>query len=352
LREFSKIPNLEVDLITSSVDEKYHTEKMGDNIVIHKLPIGKNPKNLHFQSQKDLLVYFWKAYFFAKKLAKEKRYDLSHSFFTVPCGFISYLLKKRFKIPYIISLRGSDVPGYSERFSALYGILKPLVRKIWSRASFVISNSQGLKDLAIKTNPSQEIGLIFNGIDTNEFKPSNELKNDFKILCVSRITERKGIKYLIEAINYLPENIQLEIVGNGDRKEELENLVETLNIKKRVSFLGLVNHSDLPKIYQSASVFILPSLNEGMSNTMLEALASGLPIIATNTGGTKELVEDGKNGFIIKMKDAKDIAEKINLILNNKDLQSKMSTESRKIAEDLSWKKVAEEYYKLYNETK
>lgn len=350
LQEFSKIPDLEIDLITSSIDNKYHLEKIGDKIKIHKLPVGKNESNLHFQSQKDLLVYSWKAYFFAKKLIQNGNYDLSHSFFTVPCGFISYLFKKRFKLPYIVSLRGSDVPGYSERFTTLYVILKPLVRNIWSNASLVISNSQGLKDLAIKTNRSQEISIIFNGIDTEQFKPGENQENEFKILCVSRITKRKGIKYLIDAMEILPKNIALEIIGEGDEKERLEKQVKNLKLENRIKFLGLLNHDSLPKIYQSASIFVLPSLNEGMSNTILEALASGLPIIATDTGGTKELVKNGENGFIVKMKDAKDIAEKINILLNNQELQKTMSQESRKIAENLSWKKVSQDYFNKYKE--
>ncbi|MCX6763204.1 MAG: glycosyltransferase family 4 protein [Candidatus Moranbacteria bacterium] len=356
LKELSKITDLEIDLITSSPDEKYREEKIGDNIRIYKLPIGKNEKNLHFQSQKDLLVYAWKAYFFARKLIRRlaeenTKYDLSHSFFGVPCGFISYCLKRRFKIPYIVSLRGADVPGYSERFPAIYFILKPLIRRIWSNADFVVSNSQGLKDLAIKTNCRQEIGIIPNGIDTSQFKPHLEASlpsNDFKILCVSRITERKGIKYLIEAMKYLPEIITLEIVGEGNEKEKLEKLAENLKLKNRIKFLGLISHEKLPEIYQSAYVFVLPSLNEGMSNTILEALAAGLPIIATDTGGTKELLRDGENGFIIQMKNAKNIAEKIEKLMADDTLRKNMSLVSRKKAESLSWKNVADKYLSLY----
>ncbi|KKP69849.1 MAG: Glycosyltransferase, partial [Candidatus Moranbacteria bacterium GW2011_GWE2_35_164] len=89
LREFSKITDLEVDLITSSINEKYSVEKIGGNITIYKVPIGKNSNNLHFQSQKDLIVYAWRALILANKLIKKNKYDLTHSFFTVPCGAIS-----------------------------------------------------------------------------------------------------------------------------------------------------------------------------------------------------------------------------------------------------------------------
>lgn len=353
-REYAKIPELEIDLVTSSVDENYHLEKIGERIRIHRLPIGKNEKNLHFQSQKDLLVYAWRAFWFSRKLIKGGQYDLSHSFFTVPCGFLSLLLKWQYKLPFVISLRGSDVPGYSERFRAIYGLLRPLIRLIWSNAASVVSNSQGLKILALKSSPKQEIGVIFNGIAIDEFRPISEGSPEngfFTVLCVSRITERKGIKYLIEAVAQLvPKypNVKLQIAGEGDKLEELEKETRDRDLRDKVEFLGRVAHADLVKIYQGADVFVLPSLNEGMSNTMLEALSSGLPLVATDTGGTKELLNDGENGFIVKMKDADDIADKIEKLILNPDLKKKMGEASRQKAEGMSWEKVAKQYYELY----
>lgn len=357
LKEFAKVPDLEVELVTSSIDEKYHLEKVGENILIHRLPIGKNQKNLHFQSQKDLLVYFWKALGFTRKLLKSGKFDLTLAFFSVPCGFLAWILKRRFKLPYIVSLRGSDVPGYSERFTLLYRIITPLIKKIWKESAGVIANSQGLKDLARKTSPSQKIEIIPNGIDMRQFKPSlfdfaPEARKIWNILCVTRITPRKGVKYLIEAFNILSKkyaNLNLQIVGEGDEKNNLEKLVKKLGIEKQVHFVGLVPHEKLPAYYQSAGAYVLPSLNEGMSNSMLEALAAGLPLLATDTGGTQELVEDGINGFIIKMKNAEDIAEKLEILIKDENLRKKMGEESRKKAEGMRWENVAESYVKMIN---
>ena len=102
LQEYAKLPGLKVDLVTSSIDSEYHLERIGDNIVVHRLPIGKNKTNLHFQSQKELIVYSWKAYFFAWKLIRKNKYALTHSFFSVPCGFLSTVIKMQFGLPYII----------------------------------------------------------------------------------------------------------------------------------------------------------------------------------------------------------------------------------------------------------
>jgi L-malate glycosyltransferase len=358
LREFSRIPELEVDLVTSSADNNFHREKIGEKITVYKLPIGKGGKNLHFQTKKDIVVYCWKAYFFARKLARKNKYDLSHSFFTVPCGFLSFLFKRRRKLPYIVSLRGADVPGYSERFSLIYKFIKPLVRIIWKNASAVVANSQGLKELALKTKPNQKIEVIFNGVDTEYFKPAfRSLAPEEKEFIItpgaSRVTARKGIKYLIKAVDkLLPKypNILLKIIGEGSEKKNLEQLAENLGIKNKVAFLGRISHNETLKYYREADVFVLPSFNEGMSNAMLEALSCGLPIIATHTGGTEELVREGVNGFVVKEKNSRDLADKIKKIASDEDLRQKMAQESRNLAMEFSWKNVAQKYFKIYKE--
>ena len=111
LKELTKIKNLKIDLITSSTFS-FKKEKFSSNINIYYLNIGKNKRNLHFQTSKDLFFYSLRAYFFAKKLIKKNNYNLIHAWFGIPSGLIAFLLKK----PYIVSLRGSDVPFYNPRF--------------------------------------------------------------------------------------------------------------------------------------------------------------------------------------------------------------------------------------------
>lgn len=361
LQEFAKIPDLELDLVTSSIDGECHLEKNGEKIRVHRLPIGKNETNLHFQSQKDLLVYSWRAYIFSRKLIKNAKkanqpYNLTHSFFTVPCGFLSMLLKFEFKLPYIVSLRGSDVPYYSDRFTFIYKLITPLIKFIWKRAGQVISNSEGLRELAFRSVPRQEIGIIYNGINTDQFRPSVENKTQEKFFITpgaTRTTDRKGLNYLIEAIAKLAPKypqVYLKIVGDGNARGKLEQMVRDLKLEKNVEFMGIVPHDKILPYYQEAKLFVFPSLNEGMSNGMLEALASGLPLISTNTGGASELVKEGENGFIIKFKDAQDIADKVEKLILDEDLLKKMALASRALAEKMSWESVAQKYFEVYKQ--
>jgi glycosyltransferase involved in cell wall biosynthesis len=357
LKEFSKTPDLEVELVTSSIDGRYRRETLGERIVIHRLPIGKKAGNLHFQSQADLLAYSWRAYGFARRLLRERRFDVVHAFFAVPCGVLAWVLHKEFRVPYVVSLRGADVPGYSERFRWLYGLLRPLVRVVWRNAAEVIANSEGLRQLALETAPKQPISVIYNGVDTLQFSPADrqERAGDgvLRLLCVSRLTPRKGVGYLLEAVAMLKERygggkVRLSIAGEGDEKAALMRKAEELGIQDSVEFAGCVAHDDLPAMYRKADLFVLPSLNEGMSNTVLEAIASGLAVLATDTGGTKELVRDGENGFLVAMKDARDIADKAALFLERPELVRTMGEKSRQTAESMGWTQVAGAYKEAY----
>lgn len=358
LREYARIPDFEVHLVTSSVDESEHIISVAPNVTVHSIPVGKNGKNLHFQSAKDLLRYSWAGFWYANSLLQKERFDVTHAFFSVPCGFMAMILSLWYRVPYIISLRGADVPGYSERFTSLYLFLRPLIKSIWSHATRVIANSKGLRMLALQTNTRQRIDMIPNGIDIVEFKPDVARETDgiFRILCVSRITPRKGIRYLIEGFDLLkkrnPSKMELWIIGEGDELPELRKLVQNLGLHRSVKFFGRVAHEKLGSFYGLADVFVLPSLNEGMSNTMLEALASGLPIIATVTGGTEELVSDRENGLYIEKESPTDIALKLEIILTDEGLRKKMGEASRVRAEQMSWGSVAKQYVELYRHVK
>ena len=336
--------NLDVDLVTSS-SNIFETETIGNSVTIYKLPINK--KDIHYWTQREIIAYSWKARKFIKKLMEENEYDICHAFFSVPCGAIAYLFRD--KIPYIISLRGSDVPGFNDRFGFQYVFLKPIIKKVWRDAKAVVSNSQGLKELALKTSSSQEISVIYNGIDVSEFDPNFDKRDndEIKIVCVARLIERKGLKYLIEAIGELKDNnIKLIIVGEGNQEEELKKLAVELKISDSVDFKGYVSHDRISDLYKNCDVFVLPSLNEGMSNALLEAMGTGLPVIVTDTGGTQELI-DG-NGIIVPMGDSNAIAEAIRGLMDDPDTRMQMGMRSREIAEQMGWSAVSEAYLRLY----
>lgn len=345
LKEYANHPGIEVDLVTSSISDDC-IESLSDNIRIHRLDVKK--KRLHYWTEVEVLRFLFRAIPYVKALLKTKKFDLCHAFFGFPSGYVAYRFRK--ELPYIISLRGSDVPGFNERFSLQYVFLTPLFRKIWNSAKSVIANSGELRSLALKTTPELPIDIIYNGIDADEFKPGEKKRDPgLSILTVSRLIPRKGIDYLIRA---LPDVVRrfpdlcLSIAGEGNMDEDLKALAAGLGLENNISFEGRVEHDRLPALYGSADIFILPSFWEGMSNTVLEAMASGLPLVVTDTGGTAELVKD--NGIIIPKRDSKAISGALIKLIEDSDLRVKMGQESRSLALGLSWDKLALQYLDTY----
>ncbi len=341
LKEYAKDSTLQVDLVTSSVDS-FRTETFADNITIHYLDIGKKG-NLHYQSNKDLLTYSFKAYRYAKKLMREgAQYDLCHAFFGIPCGYIAMQLG----LPYIVSLRGSDVPFHNKRYYWLDRLIfQRLSRKVWHEATAVVANSQKLRELALRTSPDQDIQIIFNGVDINEFQARSERGNGstLKIIATGRLSKQKGHKYLIEAISDM-KDVGLCLVGDGDQKESLKLLAKRCG--SNVHFVGKVDHEDIKSLLQGSDIFVLPSLNEGMSNSLLEAMACGLPVITTDTGGSKELVRE--NGIVVPSKDVQKLREAIMQLKMDHVRREAMSKQSRTLAVEMGWEKTAQKYYELY----
>lgn len=355
LDEWQGDSSLEVHLVTSSITDHLEKIQLGNNIFVHRLSIGKNPHNLHHQSIGDLLRYSFRAWWYSRKLLRESAepYQVVLAFFGVPCGVIALLLKWEFELPFVLSLRGSDVPGYSQKYTWLYPLIRPIICLVWKEAKGVVPNSQGLLELAQKTSPQQRFTIIENGVDTKRFFPDAAKRPEQEFIITpgaSRVTERKGLNYLIEAVSLLapkyPE-LRLKIMGDGNARESLETLVRERGLTQQVTFLGRIPREETAVYYQEASLFVMPSLNEGMSNAMLEALASGLPIISTPTGGAVELIEEGKNGVIIPEKSAQAIAAAIEKFIQNKDFVTMYGTESRLRAERQGWDKVAVNFKEL-----
>jgi len=334
LKNLKNKSNLSVDLISASQNE-YKEKQFSSISRLLLLDIGKKGQNLHFQSIKDLIIFSWKSFFTAKKIAKD--YDLIVAWSGIPSGVLAYFLR----IPYIILLRGSDVPFYEKRWKYLdkfiFSWLSPI---IWKNAKKVIANSKGLRELALKTAPKQKIEIIENGVDTDFFCPKEHKNKIPIILSVGRLVERKNFASIIKASKNLDCKIQL--VGEGPEKENLKKLAEEFSVD--LELLGLKNKNELKKIYQKADIFVLPSKNEGMSNALLEALASGLPCIVSDTGGTSELISKNE-GIVLEENNSDCLKKHLKYLLENKKILTKMSKNARLKAEKMSWSEVAERFY-------
>jgi glycosyltransferase involved in cell wall biosynthesis len=355
LKSWVEDADMEVHLITSGTGEQYERIDLGGSVFVHRMPIGKDVSKLHSQSLRDIFWYSWRAWRFARNFIREennkkKPFDTTLAFFTVPCGFLAYLIERRFGIPFVVSLRGADVPGFSEKYDTFYLFAKPLVRFLWRHAQAVVPNSVGILELAQRTSPEQSMQIIENGVDTVTFTPAtHEIPNTpIVFLSTSRLTPRKGIHYLIEAfavaVKESPVPLMLHLIGEGEQKSALQARVAELGIDEQVKFIGRVEHDQLAVHYREAHVFVLPSKNEGMSNAALEALACGLPLVVSGTGGMQELVTDGENGYFIDPENTVTFARVLVDLAGSAEKIHILGKESRRRAEARGWQQVAAQF--------
>jgi len=351
---FKNIPDLTIDLISSSGSKNKEIDKFSENIRIIKYPVGK--KDIHHASNSELIKFTLKASFAGFRLHKKEKYDLVFVWSSVPSGFPAVLLRIFKKLPFIVRVGGPDIPGFEERYSFVYKIISPVIKFIWKKSEILITKCKTEKEMIKAINKKLEIKTIYNGVDTTKFKPSKEKNSSqsLKLICSARLIKRKGQYTLIDAVSNLKKEgvkIHVDLVGEGDEKEAYIKYAKEKEVAKQIMFSGYVPRKDMPKKYQEADIFVLPSYNEGMSNALLEAMACGLPVIVTDVGGTEELVDENI-GFVFKAGDSDTLTKIIKNEFQNKEKIDKLGQNSRKKAEQFNWRKIAEEYSKLFKTIK
>jgi len=329
----------EVHVITT-LDEGLPKENMEEGFYVHRVFWRK----IRFLG----IVSFWiKIFFVLKKINP----DIVHAQ-SIGIGISGFLANKILKKPYVAWGRGSEV--------YLPSTFKNTISKLVLRnADAVIALTQDMKNEMQKFCDC-DISVIPNGIDTERFENLSKedirkrlkIKEDEKIITfVGTLRPVKGLRYLIEAMKIVRDkdkNVRLVLVGDGEEREKLEKLVEKFGLKECVKFIGSVQNEEIPQYMVTSDVFVLPSLSEGFPNVVLDAIASGLPIVATKVGGLPEIIEDSKNGFLVKPKNPEQIAEKILLLIKDDELRKRISKANKGEAERYSWERVVQRLEEVY----
>jgi len=284
--------------------------------------------------------------------------DAMIAFFGVPSGMVVFLLQLWYRnIPYIVSLRGGDVPGFRPYDFALYHrIIAPILRLVWHRAAAVVANSQGLRALALAFDRKTPIQIIPNGVDIQRFAPETHARQwqPPRLLFVGRVVYQKGLDLLLEALAGLKsEPWQLTVVGDGSQRKPLQDQAQQLGIADRIQFAGWLSSEQLIPLYQQANLFVFPSRHEGMPNAVLEAMACGLPVIATKIAGNEELIVSGgeaisATGILVPPEDVSALRTALEKILTNAALRMEMGNAAwQRVGQEYQWRGVAEKYVAL-----
>jgi len=274
--------------------------------------------------------------------------DVIDAHYFYPDGVVASWLGKKFNIPVMVTARGSDINIIPNNKIAKRRIIKAL-HEIQASAAV----SQALADKMIKLAPKAKPPVVLrNGVDLDFFSSSAEKPelpfllngSDKLILSVGNLVELKGHHLVIEALSLL-DNAKLIIIGEGEEKNNLEKQVLELDLVDRVIFTGNLQQSELPGYYAIADVLVLASSREGMPNVLLESLACGTPVLATNVGGSPEVISEVCAGQLIFKRNSESIKDGL-LSLFARDNNSLQLT---KFVRKLGWREIIHKQYSVLN---
>lgn len=278
---------------------------------------------------------------------RRKQFDVVHAHWLIPQGIVHSF----FKTPYLVTGHGGDVTSLNQ------GILRKLKHRCLQRAGAVTAVSPQLKGVLEEICPGKEITVLSMGCNTSEFSPEYRRENMFGqgdrpvVLFVGRLAEKKGVTYLIDAMKQV--DAKLVIAGDGPLKGDLMKQAEPLGDK--VLFLGAKTHAELAPIYASADIFAAPSIQakdgdvEGLPLVFLEAMASGLPVVAGNSGGIPYLIRNGENGLLVPQKEVQPLADALNSLLHDSDLRKKVQAGAAETVRRYDYSNIGQQYAALLN---
>jgi len=353
LERLARTPSLEIDLITSALGHQFEQTPFAERIRLFKVPVAN--RNIHHSSNRELLTYGARALRLALRLQHQRRYDFCFAWSALPAGAVALALRRLTGLRYMLRVCGPDIPGFEQRYGWLYPALTPLIRATWHGSETVIAKCEREADMIRTVDRRVPIKLVPNGVDGMAFQPGPPIPDEgpLRLLCVARLIERKGQQHLIEAVKRLSDeglDVTLGLVGTGDAQTANEAQARSLGVAERVSFVGYIPREQIAAHYAEAHVFVLASYNEGMSVATLEAMAAGLPLVVTRTGGTVELVEEGANGFTFDWGDVDALSTHLRRLATDRALARRMGAASRERSLRFTWDSVADEFRLLFDQ--
>lgn len=307
-------------------------------------------------------LFFISEFFAALRIILNNPISLIHTHWLLPQGLIGAFLHRFTGIPHIATIHGSDLNLIKK-----YSILHPVCRYIVRNSDTVTVNSSYMQRQLQEIAPGceEKTRVIPMGVDSTNLQGlmRDDVRKKYSghriIISVGRLIDWKGTKYLVEAMPEILKSVPnalLIIIGTGPESRRLEQKICDLGLQDHVILAGFVKSKDLPSYYHAADVFVLPSVNidrrtEGLGVVLLEAMASGCPVIGSNVGGIPDIITDGENGFLIPERDPQALAEKIVEIVLNKSLTDKFHRNGEiSIKEKFSWDVIAQKFSNRYED--
>ncbi len=328
------VAQLGVDPFNLVLLDENRISEMREGITVHRIRVGK-------QQMQDSTREIWDCphtytlrmmYQSLEMLHSQEKFNVFHSFFLYPVGYVAGLLAHRFRIPSAVTIVGNDIKKYT--FSPEKTVL---CRIGLENADRVVALSRDLVEMADAIVPVEEKSrIIYNSVRSPDVCWTQDASrgDSFRIGCAGIFKYAKGLPYLFKAVASLGErrNVILELRGTLRESETgvFRKMLEKTGIRESVAVLDPLAHDKVPEWLRTLDLFVLPSVSEGCPNILMEAMASGVPSVATRTGAVEDLMEQGVSGLIVPWGDSASLAAAIFEMMDNPDRARDMGVAARK----------------------
>jgi glycosyltransferase involved in cell wall biosynthesis len=282
------------------------------------------------------------------------KFDILHCHGVYPPGYVGVSFQKITGVPVIITPHGGDIKTNGEGH-VINRRITLRIKKTFSETRAVTAISSHVKEQVISLNANPDkVYLIPNGIWLNEFchvSNKHTIHEDPYILYLGRLVAQKGVNILIQAFSRIitrHPNIRLKIAGEGRDKNNLIKLAISSGTNRNIDFLGIVRGPEKINLLSNALFLVLPSQREGFPVVVLEAFASGIPVVASFIGGTSDIIRNDENGFLISPEDIEGFADKLSCLLRDERLREQFSVKALATASSYDWSKVVRKYISVY----
>jgi glycosyltransferase involved in cell wall biosynthesis len=340
-------------VLTSAYAEHSGLQEDG-GVTVHRLNVRR--RTAARASEREMFAFVGAALQAAPSLAAGAHIDAVICFFSLPCGPVALRLFRTMGLPYVASLRGGDVPGFVPEIAWQHWLLTRVRRRVLRSARAIVANDAGLARLSALADPFP-VKVIPNGVDCRFFFPCEEPKavgSPTTVLFVGRFHRQKNLPFFLEQMASLhatnPNDWRLALVGDGEERPSLEACVHRLGLTDITTWHGWQkDKARLLDLYQQADVVVNPSLYEGMPNVVLEAMACGVPVVASAVPGNDSLVRSSETGFLFPLGDGEALCAALLEIREKPAFARTLGQNGRRRVEaEFSWERVARSYLELF----
>lgn len=340
----SRNPNSDFVLLTKRFDRAWPSAESFDNCSILRLGRGKVSPRSYYGGFFGKIIYIFQAVRVAEKIHRSQPFSVIWGMMASYAGIAALIFKLRNpSVPFLLTLQEGDSESHILR---KVGIFYPIWKKIFKKADHIQVISSYLADFAKRHGATCPIEVVPNGVELGDYQEKHGSMDT--VITTSRLVYKNGVDTLIKAFVILRSKFgrlsaRLVIVGDGPDREKLITLARRLDASNHVEFSGNIDPDEVPGKLAGASIFVRASRSEGLGNSFLEAMAAGLPVIGTPVGGIPDFLRDGETGIFCRVDNPEDLAEKMNLLMENKDLYKKVAEAGRDlVTKKYSWNGIAE----------